>query len=70
MSDTWIKTREQNIAGPLDPASFADAIVQIHLERGGDLELIAKDIQDSDLIFQDMVKPSLSEPPWNTFIIM
>jgi hypothetical protein len=34
---TRIKTRKRNIAAPLDPASFSDAIVQIYLDNGGDL---------------------------------
>jgi hypothetical protein len=77
-SGTRIKTRKRNIAAPLDPSSFADAIVQIYLEHEGDLvcnkavlrlilfihlkhllhcfcdhcqELIAKDIEASDLDF-------------------
>lgn len=32
-----IKTRKRNIAAPLDPASFSDAIVQIYLDNAGDL---------------------------------
>ncbi|MCO5599252.1 hypothetical protein L7F22_053353 [Adiantum nelumboides] len=51
LGGTRIKTRKRNIAAPLDPSSFADAIVQIYLEHGGDLELIAKDIDASDLDF-------------------
>ncbi|KAG6470431.1 hypothetical protein ZIOFF_071504 [Zingiber officinale] len=34
---TRIKTRKRNIAAPLDPAAFADAVVQIYLENAGDL---------------------------------
>ena len=34
---TRIKTRKRNIAAPLDPASFSDAIVQIYVDNGGDL---------------------------------
>jgi hypothetical protein len=34
---TRIKTRKRNIAAPLDPASFSDAVVQIYLDNGGDL---------------------------------
>ncbi|KAL5676703.1 hypothetical protein ACJX0J_012834, partial [Zea mays] len=48
---TRIKTRKRNIAAPLDPASFSDAIVQIYLDNGGDLELVAKSIESSDLNF-------------------
>ncbi|EEC84251.1 hypothetical protein OsI_30699 [Oryza sativa Indica Group] len=46
-----IKTRKRNIAAPLDPASFSDAIVQIYLDNAGDLELVAKSIESSDLNF-------------------
>eukprot|EP01018_Ginkgo_biloba_P025121 Gb_06709 [translate_table: standard] len=46
-----IKTRKRNIAAPLDPATFADAVVQIYLEHEGDLELIAKSIESADLDF-------------------
>ncbi|KAL6550659.1 hypothetical protein OROMI_021147 [Orobanche minor] len=46
-----IKTRKRNIAAPLDPAAFADAVVQIYLDNAGDLELIAKSIESSDLNF-------------------
>ncbi|TXG48804.1 hypothetical protein EZV62_024679 [Acer yangbiense] len=48
---TRIKTRKRNIAAPLDPAAFADAVVQIYLDNAGDLELIAKSIESSDLNF-------------------
>ncbi|OAY84125.1 Basic leucine zipper and W2 domain-containing protein 2 [Ananas comosus] len=46
-----IKTRKRNIAAPLDPAAFADAVVQIYLDNAGDLELVAKSIESSDLNF-------------------
>lgn len=46
-----IKTRKRNIAAPLDPTTFADAVVQIYLEHEGDLELVAKSIESSDLDF-------------------
>ncbi|XP_010241522.1 PREDICTED: basic leucine zipper and W2 domain-containing protein 2-like [Nelumbo nucifera] len=46
-----IKTRKRNIAAPLDPATFADAVVQIYLDNAGDLELVAKSIESSDLNF-------------------
>ncbi|KAJ3701619.1 hypothetical protein LUZ61_005324 [Rhynchospora tenuis] len=46
-----IKTRKRNIAAPLDPTAFADAVVQIYLDNAGDLELIAKSIESSDLNF-------------------
>ncbi|CAK9168404.1 unnamed protein product, partial [Ilex paraguariensis] len=36
---TRIKTRKRNIAAPLDPAAFADAVVQIYLDNAGDLSL-------------------------------
>lgn len=39
-SGTRIKTRKRNIAAPLDPAAFSDAVVQIYLENAGDLVLI------------------------------
>ncbi|OAE21362.1 hypothetical protein AXG93_891s1100 [Marchantia polymorpha subsp. ruderalis] len=51
LGGTRIKTRKRNIAVPLDPSSFADAVVQIYLEHQGDLELIAKDVEASDLDF-------------------
>ncbi|KAL3701478.1 hypothetical protein R1sor_019500 [Riccia sorocarpa] len=51
LGGTRIKTRKRNIAVPLDPASFADAVVQIYLDHQGDLELIAKDVEASDLDF-------------------
>ncbi|KAA3474193.1 serine/threonine-protein kinase PEPKR2 [Gossypium australe] len=34
---TRIKTRKRNIAAPLDPSAFADAVVQIYLDNAGDL---------------------------------
>ncbi|KAJ6802393.1 basic leucine zipper and W2 domain-containing protein 2-like [Iris pallida] len=51
LGGTRIKTRKRNITVPLDPASFADAVVQIYLEHTGDLELVAKGIESSDLDF-------------------
>ncbi|KAM5550886.1 hypothetical protein ABKV19_027300 [Rosa sericea] len=48
---TRIKTRKWNIVAPLDPAAFADAVVQIYLDNAGDLELIAKSVESSDLNF-------------------
>ncbi|PQQ14816.1 hypothetical protein Pyn_39514 [Prunus yedoensis var. nudiflora] len=51
LGGTRIKTRKRNIAAPLDPAAFADAVVQIYLDNAGDLELIAKCIESSDLNF-------------------
>ncbi|KAM5561902.1 hypothetical protein ABKV19_022475 [Rosa sericea] len=51
LGGTRIKTRKRNIAAPLDPAAFADAVVQIYLDNAGDLELIAKSIESSDLNF-------------------
>ncbi|KAJ8747864.1 hypothetical protein K2173_013032 [Erythroxylum novogranatense] len=39
------------LQAPLDPAAFADAVVQIYLDNAGDLELIAKSIESSDLNF-------------------
>ncbi|KAI5648973.1 hypothetical protein M9H77_34978 [Catharanthus roseus] len=51
LGGTRIKTRKRNIAAPLDPASFADAVVQIYLDNAGDLELVAKSIESSDLNF-------------------
>ncbi|KAK2974266.1 hypothetical protein RJ640_016752 [Escallonia rubra] len=50
-SGTRIKTRKRNIAAPLDPAAFADAVVQIYLDNAGDLELIAKSIESAELNF-------------------
>ncbi|ONK56771.1 uncharacterized protein A4U43_C10F12730 [Asparagus officinalis] len=51
MSGTRIKTRKRNIAAPLDPSAFADAVVQIYLDNAGDLELVAKSLESSDLNF-------------------
>ncbi|OIT31169.1 PREDICTED: basic leucine zipper and W2 domain-containing protein 2-like [Nicotiana attenuata] len=51
LGGTRIKTRKRNIAAPLDPAAFADAVVQIYLENAGDLELVAKSIESTDLNF-------------------
>eukprot|EP00249_Psilotum_nudum_P010477 c22563_g1_i1 orf=247-1482(+) len=51
LGGTRIKTRKRNIAAPLDPSTFADAVGQIYIEHAGDLELIARDIDASDLDF-------------------
>ncbi|XP_068666112.1 uncharacterized protein [Aristolochia californica] len=51
LGGTRIKTRKRNIAAPLDPATFADAVVQIYVDNAGDLELVAKAIESSDLNF-------------------
>ncbi|KAM0940879.1 putative W2 domain, MIF4G-like domain superfamily protein [Dioscorea sansibarensis] len=51
LGGTRIKPRKRNIAAPLDPATFADAVVQIYLDNVGDLELVAKNIESSDLNF-------------------
>jgi hypothetical protein len=51
LGGTRIKTRKRNIAVPLDTATFSDAVVQIYNEHQGDLELIAKDIDGSELDF-------------------
>ncbi|KAI6695520.1 hypothetical protein NL676_023230 [Syzygium grande] len=51
LGGTRIKTRKRNIAAPLDPAAFADAVVQIYLDNAGDLELLAKSVEGSDLNF-------------------
>ncbi|XP_074310664.1 uncharacterized protein LOC141646666 [Silene latifolia] len=51
LGGTRIKTRKRNIAAPLDPAAFSDAVVQIYLDNAGDLELIAKSIESSELDF-------------------
>ncbi|XP_061351187.1 uncharacterized protein LOC133296256 [Gastrolobium bilobum] len=51
LGGTRIKTRKRNIAAPLDPAAFSDAVVQIYLDNAGDLELIAKTIESADLNF-------------------
>ncbi|XP_043721720.1 basic leucine zipper and W2 domain-containing protein 2-like isoform X2 [Telopea speciosissima] len=51
LGGTRIKTRKRNIAAPLDPAAFAEAVVQIYLENDGDLELVAKSIESADLNF-------------------
>ncbi|KAF3452468.1 hypothetical protein FNV43_RR02901 [Rhamnella rubrinervis] len=47
---SWIKT----ISGILlaaGPCSFSDAVVQIYLDNAGDLELVARSIESSDLNF-------------------
>eukprot|EP00270_Netrium_digitus_P001656 TRINITY_DN1180_c0_g2_i1.p1 TRINITY_DN1180_c0_g2~~TRINITY_DN1180_c0_g2_i1.p1 ORF type:complete len:413 (-),score=59.86 TRINITY_DN1180_c0_g2_i1:405-1643(-) len=51
LGGTRIKTRKRNIAVPLDPSSFADAIIAIYQEHQGDLESVAKDIDASELDF-------------------
>ncbi|XP_047316264.1 protein krasavietz-like [Impatiens glandulifera] len=52
LGGTRIKTRKRNITVPLDPAAFADAVVQIYVDNAGDLELVAKSIvESSDLNF-------------------
>ncbi|CDY51095.1 BnaC06g42190D [Brassica napus] len=51
LGGTRIKTRKRNIAAPLDPAAFSDAVVQIYLDNAGDLELVAKSIESTDLNF-------------------
>ncbi|CAL0299975.1 unnamed protein product [Lupinus luteus] len=51
LGGTRIKTRKRNIAAPLDPASFSDAVVQIYLDNSGDLELVAKSVESIDLDF-------------------
>ncbi|XP_059665595.1 uncharacterized protein LOC132311613 [Cornus florida] len=51
LGGTRIKTRKRNIATPLDPATFSDAVVQIYVDNAGDLELVAKSIESSDLNF-------------------
>ncbi|KAI3439395.1 uncharacterized protein J3R85_004813 [Psidium guajava] len=51
LGGTRIRTRKRNIAAPLDPAAFADAVVQIYLDNAGDLDLLAKSVEASDLDF-------------------
>ncbi|KAG0464169.1 hypothetical protein HPP92_020238 [Vanilla planifolia] len=51
LGGTRYKTRKRNITAPLDPTAFADAVVQIYLDNAGDLELVAKSIESSDLNF-------------------
>ncbi|CAN1240308.1 eIF5-mimic protein 1 [Linum grandiflorum] len=51
LGGTRIKTRKRNITSSLDPASFADAVVQIYLDNAGDLELVAKSIESAELNF-------------------
>lgn len=51
LGGTRIKTRKRNIAVPLDPSSFADAIIQIYTEHQGNLDLVAKDVEASELDF-------------------
>ncbi|XP_047333728.1 eIF5-mimic protein 1 [Impatiens glandulifera] len=51
LGGTRIKTRKRNITAPLDPAAFADAVVQVYLDNAGDLELVLKSIESADLNF-------------------
>ncbi|XP_075514085.1 uncharacterized protein LOC142549155 isoform X1 [Primulina tabacum] len=51
LGGTRLKTRKRNISAPLDPAAFSDAVVQVYLDNAGDLELVAKIIESSDLNF-------------------
>ncbi|CAN1235730.1 Leucine--tRNA ligase, cytoplasmic [Linum perenne] len=51
LGGTRIKTRKRNIASSLDPAAFSDAVVQIYLDNAGDLELVAKSLESSELNF-------------------
>ncbi|XP_073285397.1 uncharacterized protein [Primulina huaijiensis] len=51
LGGTRLKTRKRNISTPLDPAAFSDAVVQVYLDNAGDLELVAKIIESSDLNF-------------------
>ncbi|OAY79748.1 basic leucine zipper and W2 domain-containing protein 2-like [Ananas comosus] len=51
LGGTRIKTRKRNITTPLDPSTFADAVVQLYLDNAGDLELVAKSIESSELDF-------------------
>ncbi|KAK9146081.1 hypothetical protein Sjap_005984 [Stephania japonica] len=51
LGGTRIRTRKRNIAAPLDPSTFADAVVQIYLDNAGDLDLVAKSVESSDLNF-------------------
>ncbi|KAK9735818.1 hypothetical protein RND81_04G230400 [Saponaria officinalis] len=51
LGGTRIKTRKRNISAPLDPAAFSDAVVQIYLDNAGDLELVAKSVESSELDF-------------------
>ncbi|RAL41950.1 unnamed protein product [Cuscuta campestris] len=51
LGGTRIKTRKRNIAAPLDPSAFADVVIQIYLDSAGDLELVAKSIEASELNF-------------------
>ncbi|XP_019193701.1 PREDICTED: basic leucine zipper and W2 domain-containing protein 2-like [Ipomoea nil] len=51
LGGTRIKTRKRNIAAPLDPAAFADVVIQIYLDNAGDLELVAKSVESSELNF-------------------
>ncbi|KAH9318005.1 hypothetical protein KI387_019774, partial [Taxus chinensis] len=51
LGGTRIKTRKQNIAAPLDPATFADGVVGIYVDHEGDLELVAKSFESAELDF-------------------
>ncbi|CAN0892429.1 eIF5-mimic protein 1, partial [Linum grandiflorum] len=51
LGGTRIKTRKRNIASSLDPSAFSDAVVQIYLDNAGDLELVAKSLESSELNF-------------------
>ncbi|KAL5167174.1 Basic leucine zipper and W2 domain-containing protein 2 [Glycine soja] len=70
LGGTRIKTRKRNIAAPLDPAAFSDAVVQIYLDNAGDLELIAKSIESSDLNFSRYVPWVFNELFGNQFWIV
>ncbi|CAH2065568.1 unnamed protein product, partial [Thlaspi arvense] len=51
LGGTRIKNRKRNITTPFDPTAFSDAVVVIYLDNAGDLDLVAKNIESSDLNF-------------------
>ncbi|KAH9310880.1 hypothetical protein KI387_025915, partial [Taxus chinensis] len=51
LGGAWIKTHKRNIAAPLDPAAFVDAVVGIYVDHEGDLELVAKSFESAELDF-------------------
>ncbi|PWA75874.1 reverse transcriptase domain-containing protein [Artemisia annua] len=54
-----IKTRNGTLQPPLDPATYADAVVQVYLDNAGDLELIVantEELNETPREFKEEVK--------------
>lgn len=67
-SGTRIKTRKRNIAAPLDPAAFSDAVVQIYLDNAGDLVIIVGILHPIHLLTICIAYPlSCLKASWNWF---